>query len=62
MAPLNDLFQEFMRTFIKKTQAPATPAAPALDVEAKEDTDRLLKPRNSDLYYSNFHMECYYFF
>ncbi len=64
MAPPNDLFQEFMRTFIEKTQAPTAlvaPAAPAPDVEARDNTDRPLKSRNPDLYYSNLHMEYYYF-
>ncbi len=61
VAPPNDLFQEFLRTFMEKTQAPAAPAAPAPDVEARNDTDRPLKPRNPDLYYGNSHMECYYF-
>ncbi len=59
----NDLFQEFMRTCIEKVQAQASaaPAAPAPDVEAKDDTDKPLKPRNPDLYYGNSYMECYYF-
>ncbi len=59
--PNNDLFQEFMRTCIERVrdQAPAAPAAPA--AETKDKTDRLLKPRNPDLYYGNLHMECYYF-
>ncbi len=39
----------------------AAPTAPALDVEARDDTDRSLKPQNPDLYYGNLHMECYYF-
>ncbi len=61
-APNNDLFQEFMRTFMERTQAPAAPATPAaLAAEAKDDTDRPLKPRNPDLYYGHLHMECYYF-
>ncbi len=61
MAPPNDLFQEFMRTYIEKVQdqAPAAPAA--LIAEAGDDTDRPLKPRNPDLYYGNSNMECYYF-
>ncbi len=62
--PNNDLFQEFMWTCIKKVSdqalvAPAAPAVPA--IEAKDNADRLLKPRNPDLYYSQLHMECYYF-
>ncbi len=61
VAPLNDLFQEFMQTCIKRVrdQAPAAPAAPAAEV--RNDTDRPLKPRNPDLYYDHLHMECYYF-
>ncbi len=61
-APNNDLFQEFMRTFMERTQAPAAQAAPAAPAaEARDDTDRPLKSRNPDLYYGNLHMECYYF-
>ncbi len=37
----------------------AIPAA--LAAEARDDTDRPLKPQNPDLYYSHLHMECYYF-
>ncbi len=55
----NNFFQEFMRTFMEKAQAPATSTAP--NVEARDDTDRLLKPRNPNLYYGNLHMEYYYF-
>ncbi len=61
MAPPNDLFQEFMQTFMKKTQAPTAPVAPAPDAEARDDIDRPLKSRNPDLYYGNSHMKCYYF-
>ncbi len=62
VAPPNDLFQEFMRTCIERVrdQAPVAQAAPA--AEARDDTDRPLKPRNPDLYYGNSHMECYYFY
>ncbi len=63
-APNNDLFQEFMRTCIKRVrdQAPAAPAAQAAPAaEARDDTDRPLKPRNPDLYYGHSHIECYYF-
>ncbi len=62
MAPLNDLFQEFMPTCIEKVwdQAPTAPTVPA--AEAKDNTDRLLKPQNPDLYYGHLHMECYYFY
>ncbi len=61
MAPPNDFFQEFMRTCIERVrdQAPAAPVAPA--AEARDDTNRPLKPQNPDLYYGNLHMECYYF-
>ncbi len=53
-----------MRTCIKKVRdqaqvAPAALAAPA--VEARDNTDRSIKPQNPDLYYGNLHMECYYF-
>ncbi len=44
---------------MERTQASATPAN--LDVEARDDIDRPLKPRYPDLYYGNLHMECYYF-
>ncbi len=57
----NNLFQEFMRTFMEKTQAAAAPIAPAPDAEARDNTDRPLKSRNPDLHYGNSHMECYYF-
>ncbi len=52
-----------MRTCIERVQAqaPAALAASAPDVRARDDTDRPLKPRNLDLYYSKSHMECYYF-
>ncbi len=59
-ARINNLFQEFMRTYIieVKDQAPV-----ALNVEAgKEVLDKSLKPRNPDLYYNYLHMECYYFY
>ncbi len=46
---------------MEKTQASAAPTAPAPDVEARNKTDRPLKPRNPDLNYGNLHMECYYF-
>ncbi len=46
---------------MEKTQAPTVPAAPAPDVEARDNTDKPLKPRNPDLYYGNSYMECYYF-
>ncbi len=39
----NNLFQEFMRTFMEKAQAPAAPAAPVPE-EARDNIDRLLKP------------------
>ncbi len=58
--PNNDLFQEFMRTCIEKVrdQAPAAPVVPV--AEARDNTDRPLKPRNPDLYYGHLHMKCYY--
>ncbi len=64
VTPLNDLFQEFMRSFMERTQAPMALAAPAAlatpAAEAKDDTDRPLKLRNPDLYYGHLHMEYYY--
>ncbi len=60
----NNLFQEFMQTCIEKVrnQASAALAAPAASAtEARDDTDRLLKPRNPNLYYGHLYMECYYF-
>ncbi len=62
--PNNDFFQEFMWTCIERVraQALAALATPAPDVEVTNDTDRPLKPRNSDLYYGNLHIECYYFY
>ena len=54
----NNLFQEFIKIFIKKIQAPA---APATLVEVRNNADRPFKPRNSDLYYSHLHIEYYYF-
>ncbi len=59
VAPPNDFFQEFMRTFIEKTQATAALAASA--TKARNNTDRPLKPQNPDLYYGHLYMECYYF-
>ncbi len=48
---LNDFFQEFMRTCIKRVrdQVPAALAAPAAEV--RDNTNRPFKPRNPDLYY-----------
>ncbi len=57
MAMPNDLFQEFMQTFMEKAQAPP---APASDIEARDNANRPVKHRNPDLYYGNLHMECYY--
>lgn len=51
-----ELFNEFMRIYIDKVQAPAM-IEPRL-----EHTNKLLKSRNPDLYYGNLHMECYYFY
>lgn len=62
MAPKNiDFFQEFMRIFIEKAQAPSPLVAPTPDVEVKDNTDRSLKLRNPHLYYGNLYMEYYYF-
>ncbi len=50
-----------MRTCIKKVRdkAPAAPEAPAaLAAEARDDTNRPLKPQNADQYYGHLHMEC----
>ncbi len=48
-----------MRTCIKRIrdQVPVAPNAKARE----EALDKLLKPRNPDLYYGHLHMECYYF-
>ncbi len=46
---------------MERAQAPAFPAVP--DIEAKDNPEGLLKSQNpDDLYYSNLHMECYYFY
>ncbi len=58
VAPPNNLFQEFMRTYIAKIRD-QTLAAPATEV--RDNIDRLLKPRNPNLYYDHLHMEYYYF-
>ncbi len=57
----NELVQEFIRTYIEKVrdQAPASLAASI--PEAKDNTNRPLKPRNPNLYYDHSHEECYYF-
>ncbi len=60
LVPNNNFFKELMQTFIERAQALAAQAAPG--VEVKDNTNRPLKPRNPDLYYSHFHMECYYFY
>ncbi len=41
--------------------AQVAPAAPTPEVDARDNTDRPLKPRNPDLYYKYWHMDCYYF-
>ncbi len=46
---------------MERIQVSAALAAPAPDIEARDNTNRPLKPRNPDLYYGNLHMECYYF-
>ncbi len=57
----NDFFQKFMRIYIEKVRD-YTPAAPAaLAAEAKDNTNRLLKLRNLDLYHGHLYIECYYF-
>ena len=58
--PTNDLFRQFMQAYIEDRHQPAQAAA---SVKSREDvSDRSLKDRNPDLYYSNLHMECYYFY
>ncbi len=47
--PNNDLFQEFMRTSIEKVRGQTLAALATPATEARDDTDRLLKPRNLDL-------------
>ncbi len=53
-----------MQTCIERVraQAPAAPTALAPDIEAWNNTNRPLKSWNPDLYYSNLHMEYYYFY
>ncbi len=46
---------------MEKTQASTAPVAPAPDVEARNNTNKPLKSWNPNLYYSNLHIECYYF-
>ena len=56
-APID--FQFFIKTFIEmaKNQAP-----PLVSIAAKKKTsNRPLKARNSNLYYGNLYIECYYF-
>ncbi len=59
---LNDLFQEFLRTYIKRIQDQALAALAAPAAEARDDTNKHFKPQNPDLYYGYLHMECYYFY
>lgn len=60
MAPLNNnFFQEFMWTFMEKTQALTTLAA--LAAKARDKIDRPLRSRNPDLYYGYLHIDYYYF-
>ncbi len=47
---------------MEKAHALVAPASTLTDVKARNNTDRLLKPRNPDLYYGNLHMEYYYFY
>ena len=59
LTPTNDLFKQFIQEYMDDCRqlAPAT----AL-VEPREDAlDRLLKAWNSDLYYGNLYIKCYYF-
>ncbi len=58
-----DLFRQYMQAYLEDRQnlAPASAPAPPPADAWEETSDRLLKARNSDLYYSNSHMECYYF-
>ena len=53
--PNNDLFQEFMRTYIKRVQDQA------LVGEVRDKFDKVFKFQNPDLYYDYSYMECYYF-
>ncbi len=48
-----------MQTFMERVQALA--ASAVSDVEARNNIDRLLKSQNPNLYYSNLHIEYYYF-
>ncbi len=45
-----------MRTYIKKIREQALAAEAAPVAEARNDTDRPLKPRNLDLYYGHLYM------
>ena len=56
MAPSNNnLFQEFMETYIKKIQNQASFG------KAKNKFDKLLKFRNPNFYYGHLHIKYYYF-
>lgn len=57
LAP-NDLFQQFMRTCIKKVQDQALAALAAPTAKIRDNTNKLLKPRNFDLCYGHLHIEC----
>ncbi len=61
VALLNDLFQEFMRTCIKRVRDQAATVSAVLAAEIRDNTDRPLKLRNPDLYYGHSNIECYYF-
>ncbi len=50
-----------MRTYIEMVWDQVLVALAAPAAEARDDTNRPLKPWNPDLYYGNLHMECYYF-
>ncbi len=58
--PNNDFIQEFMQTFIEMAQAPA--ALAARDKKARDNTNRLLKPQNPDLYYDNLYIVWHHFY
>ena len=52
----NNFFQKFMQTCIERVRDQAPNAKVRKDI-----LDRLVKPQNANLYYSHFHMKCYYF-
>lgn len=56
--PNNDLFQEFMQTYIEKVR---DQALAALTAKTRDNFNRSFKPQNPNLYYGNLHIGCYYF-